>query len=166
MKSEAQYDLIAIGGGTAGLVAAAGAVGVGAPRVALIERDRLGGECLWTGCVPSKALIACARAAHEVHTAGRFGVRANDVSIDAVAVWDWVRNARARIEPHDSPDRFRALGVEVIKGEACFTGERALRVGDRSMTAKRIVLATGSRPVLPPVDGLKEGAFYTNETLF
>lgn len=166
MSREPEYDLIAIGGGTAGLVAAAGAVGIGAPRVALIERDRLGGECLWTGCVPSKALIACARAASDARDAGRFGVKAGDVSIDAAAVWRWVRSARSRIEPHDSPERFRKLGVEVIQGEARFASESSLLVDGQTLNAKRVVIATGSRPALPPIDGLNDGAFYTNETLF
>lgn len=166
MTSEAEYDLIPVGGGTAGLVAAAGAVGVGARRVALIERNRLGGECLWTGCVPSKALIACARAAADMRGAAKFGVHAGNMSIDAAQVWQWVRDARARIEPHDSPERFRALGVDVISGEARFVEARALAVGDRILRAKRIVLATGSRPALPPIQGLKDGCFYTNETLF
>lgn len=134
--------------------------------MALIERDRLGGECLWTGCVPSKALIACARAAADARDASRFGVNVGDVSVDAAAVWQWVRSTRTRIEPHDSPDRFRKLGVEVIQGEARFASESTLSVNGQTLSAKRIVIATGSRPALPPVDGLNDGAFYTNETLF
>jgi pyruvate/2-oxoglutarate dehydrogenase complex dihydrolipoamide dehydrogenase (E3) component len=161
----AEHDLIVVGGGTAGLVASAGAAGIGA-RVALIEQDRLGGECLWTGCIPSKALIACARAAHGARTARRFGVDVATVGVDFGQVMQWVREAQRRIEPHDSPERFRSLGVEVVRGTARFVGERTLRVDGRVMSAKRVVVATGSKPAVPPIDGLAEVPFLTNETIF
>jgi pyruvate/2-oxoglutarate dehydrogenase complex dihydrolipoamide dehydrogenase (E3) component len=161
----AEHDLIVIGGGTAGLVTSAGAAGIGA-RVALIEQDRLGGECLWTGCVPSKALIACARAAHGVYTARRFGVDVPAVGVDFGRVMQWVHEAQRRIEPHDSPERFRSLGVEVVRGTARFVGERTLRVDGRVMSAKRVVIATGSKPAVPPIDGLSDVPFFTNETIF
>jgi pyruvate/2-oxoglutarate dehydrogenase complex dihydrolipoamide dehydrogenase (E3) component len=161
----AEHDLVVVGGGTAGLVTSAGAAGIGA-RVALIEQDRLGGECLWTGCVPSKALIACARAAHTACTAGRFGVQV-PAGVDFGRVTQWVHEAQRRIEPHDSPERFRSLGVEVVRGTARFVGERTLRVdGERTMSAKRVVIATGSKPAVPPIDGLTDVPFLTNETLF
>jgi pyruvate/2-oxoglutarate dehydrogenase complex dihydrolipoamide dehydrogenase (E3) component len=161
----AEHDLIVIGGGTAGLVTSAGAAGIGA-RVALIEQDRLGGECLWTGCVPSKALIACARAAHAACTAGRFGVHVAAADVDFGRVTQWVHEAQRRIEPHDSPERFRSLGVEVVSGTARFVGERTLRVDGRVMSAKRVVVATGSKPAVPPIEGLTEVPFLTNETIF
>jgi pyruvate/2-oxoglutarate dehydrogenase complex dihydrolipoamide dehydrogenase (E3) component len=161
----AQHDLIVIGGGTAGLVTSAGAAGIGA-RVALIEQDRLGGECLWTGCVPSKALIACARAVHTACTAERFGVRVPAADVDFGRVTQWVHEAQRRIEPHDSPERFRSLGVEVVRGTARFVGERTLHVDGRVMSAKRVVVATGSKPAVPPIDGLTDVPFVTNETIF
>ena len=161
----AEHDLIVVGGGAAGLVTSAGAAGIGA-RVALIEHDRLGGECLWNGCVPSKALIACARAAHAVSTASRFGVGVRGSDVDFGRVMEWVVEAQRRIEPHDSPERFRSLGVEVIRGTARFVGERTLRVDGRTMAAKRVVIATGSKPAVPPIDGLADVPFLTNETVF
>ena len=161
----AEHDLIVIGGGTAGLVTSAGAAGLGA-RVALIEQDRLGGECLWNGCVPSKALIASARAAHGARTAERFGVAPREVTLSFGRVMEWVREAQRRIEPHDSPDRFRSLGVEVITGTARFVGERTVRVDGRTRSAKRIVVATGSRPAVPPIEGLSGVPYLTNETIF
>lgn len=160
-----EHDLIVIGGGAAGLVTSAGAAGLGA-RVALVEQARLGGECLWNGCVPSKALIACGRAANDARTASRFGVHTGDVKIDFARVLEWVREAQRRIEPHDSPDRFRSLGVDVIAGTARFTGERTVQVDGRTLRAKRIVVATGSKPAVPPIDGLSEVPFLTNETIF
>jgi pyruvate/2-oxoglutarate dehydrogenase complex dihydrolipoamide dehydrogenase (E3) component len=157
-------DLIVVGGGTAGLVTAAGSAGLGA-RVVLIERERLGGECLWTGCVPSKALLACAKAADHARRATRFGVH-SDPTVDFAEVMRWVDGARDTIAPHDSPERFRSLGVDVIEGTARFTSARTLDVGGRSLTAKRIVIATGSRPAIPAIHGLKETPYFTNETIF
>ena len=159
-----RFDLIVIGAGSAGLVAAAGAAGIGA-RPALVERDRLGGECLWTGCIPSKALLACAREAAHARGAGRFGVDA-DVRVDFGRAMRWVHDARARIEPHDSAERFRGLGVEVVRGTARFTGDRVVEVDGRVLTAKRVVVATGSRPAVPPVRGLDAVPFLTNESIF
>lgn len=160
-----RYDIIAIGGGTAGLVTAAGAAGLGA-RVALIERERLGGECLWTGCVPSKALIAAARTAHAARTAAKVGVDVAGVRPDAKRIFERIRQAQRAIEPHDSPERFRSLGVDVVIGTARFTGEHEIAVDNRRLDARHLVIATGARPLVPDIPGLRETAHYTNETIF
>ncbi len=159
-----RFDVIVIGGGSAGLVTAAGSVGIGA-RPALIERDRLGGECLWTGCVPSKALLACAKLAAHAANGGQYGIDAT-VRVDFARVMQWVHGARTRIEPNDSPERFRGLGVEVVQGTARFTGPRVVDVDGRRLTARRVVVATGSRPVVPPVRGLDGVPYLTNESIF
>ncbi len=163
--SERTLDLIAVGGGTAGLVTAAGGAGLGA-RVALVERDRLGGECLWNGCVPSKALIAASRAAHAARTASRLGVHASDVRVAFDEVLDHVRRVQARIAPHDSPERFRGLGVHVVEGSARFIDAHSIQVGEERLTARHIVIATGTRPAVPPIPGLSEVPYHTNETIF
>src|SRR5688500_10150083 len=159
------YDIIAIGGGAAGLVTAAGAAGLGA-RVALIEKQRMGGECLWTGCVPSKALLACARAAADARAAGRYGIHTGDVAVDFRAVIGHVHQARLAIAPNDSPERFKGLGVDVIAGEARFIAERTVRAGARTISGRHVVIATGSRPIVPPIPGLQDVAYHTNETIF
>lgn len=160
-----RVDLIAIGGGTAGLVTAAGGAGLGA-SVALVERDRMGGECLWTGCVPSKALIAAARAAHQAAHAGRFGVRVDGVTIDPAQLFARIAEVQQRIAPHDSPERFRGLGVHVVQGTATFADAHTVMVGGEPLRARHIVIATGTRPTVPPIPGLAEVPYHTNETIF
>lgn len=160
-----RYDVIAIGAGAAGLVTAAGAAGLGA-RVALIEQNRLGGECLWTGCVPSKALIAAARAANSVRTADRFGIRTTAPEIDFPAVMAWVRSAQSAIEPHDSPERFRSLGVDVMEARARFVAPRQIQVDGREISGRHVVIATGSRPAIPAIEGLDQVPYHTNESIF
>ena len=169
-SSDDVYDLLVIGGGTAGLVCAAGAASLGA-RTALVERDRLGGECLWTGCVPSKALVSSGRLASEMQRASDFGLPAAgdpvDPARDGGTVLDSVRTARGRIQPHDDPDRFREMGVDVWEGEpARFLSDHEVVVGDRRLGGRKIVIATGSRPRIPPVPGLEEAGFFTHETAF
>lgn len=159
-----RFDVIVVGGGAAGLVTAAGSAGIGA-RPALIERERLGGECLWNGCVPSKALLAAGKAAAHARSAGRFGVH-TDVQVRFAEVVRWVHGARTAIAPNDSPERYRGMGVDVIQGTACFVAPRTLQVNDRRLTARRIVIATGSRPAIPKLPGLESVPYLTNETVF
>lgn len=159
------FDLVVIGGGAGGLVAAAGGAKLGA-RVALVERDRLGGDCLWHGCVPSKALVRAARVAHEMRAAGRYGLTAADPRPDLAQVMAHVRDVVAGIAPHDSPERFRGLGVDVIFGNGRFVSPHAFEVDGRTLTARAFVIATGSRPAIPSLPGLDTVPYLTNETLF
>jgi pyruvate/2-oxoglutarate dehydrogenase complex dihydrolipoamide dehydrogenase (E3) component len=161
-----RYNLVVIGAGTAGLVTAAGAAGLGA-RVALVERDLMGGDCLNVGCVPSKALIRAARAWADVRGAGEFGVRVPDgVSVDFAAVMDRLRRLRASISVADSAARFKALGVDVFLGEGRFTGNDTVDVGGRTLRFRKAVIATGARAAAPPIPGLADAGYLTNETVF
>lgn len=161
-----RYNLVVIGAGTAGLVAAAGAAALGA-KVALIERLLLGGDCLNIGCVPSKALLRAARAAADVRRAGQFGVRVPAGTwVDFSAVMERLRALRAELSPHDSAARFRDLGVDVFFGQATFTGPDTVEVDGQTLRFARACLATGARAAVPPIPGLKEAGFLTNETVF
>ncbi len=160
-----RYHLVVIGGGTAGLVCAMGAAGLGA-RVALVERALLGGDCLNTGCVPSKALLRSARAAAEARGAPAVGVRVGDVEPDFKAVMGRMRERRADISPHDSAERLRAAGVDVYFGDARFAGTSTIVVAGRELGFRRAVIATGSRPAVPPIRGIDTVPFLTTETLF
>lgn len=165
MSAPQPYDLLAIGGGSAGLVTVAGGAGLGA-RVALAERDRMGGECLWNGCVPSKALIAAAKAAHHARHARRFGVEVGDVRVHLEEALDHVRRVQARIAPHDSPERFRGLGVDVHLGHARIVASDTVEVAGARLRARHIVIATGTRPAVPPIPGLADAPYLTNESVF
>ena len=158
-------DLCVIGAGSGGLAVAAGAVQMGA-GVVLIEKGRMGGDCLNYGCVPSKSLIAAGKAAHTVRTAARFGVNGHEPAIDFVAVHDHVKGVIAAIAPHDSEERFTKLGVKVLRARARFVGPRALEADGVRVEARRFVVATGSSPTVPPVPGLAEAPYLTNETVF
>ena len=160
-----RYDLLVLGGGTAGLVCAMGAAGLGA-RVALVERVLLGGDCLNTGCVPSKALLRSARAAAEARRAPDLGVRVAGVDADFEAVMRRMRERRADISPNDSAARLRAAGVDVYFGDARFTGSSTAAVDGRTLTFRRAVIATGGRPAVPPIDGLANLPYLTSENLF
>ena len=161
------YDLIVLGGGTAGLTAAVLAAELGA-RTALVERERTGGDCLWTGCVPSKSLLATAELAHAMRRADGLGLDPVTPAVDLGRVLERVRAVQASIEPHDSPERLKRLGVDVLAGAAMFTGPRRLRVeGERRpVRGRAVLLATGSEPVLPPVDGLASAEHLTTDTVW
>lgn len=168
---EQGYQMVVIGAGTAGLVTAAGAAGLGA-RVALIERELMGGDCLNVGCVPSKAVIRAGRAAADVRTAGEFGVQVGgEVKVDFAAAMEWMRRRRADISPNDSAERFRSLGVDVYFGRARFEDERTVVVETDGRAATRLpfrraVIATGARAAAPPIPGLDSVSYLTNETVF
>ena len=164
-EAHAVYDLVVVGGGTAGLVSAVGAAGLGA-RVALAERHLLGGDCLNVGCVPSKALIRSARVAADARRAPRLGVNVGAVEPDFGAIMRRMRERRAEISPNDSAERLRRAGVDVFFGHATFTSGRTLEVAGRPLRFNRAVVATGGRPTAPPVPGLADVSYLTNETLF
>jgi pyruvate/2-oxoglutarate dehydrogenase complex dihydrolipoamide dehydrogenase (E3) component len=162
----ARYHLVVLGAGPAGLVAAAGAAAVGA-KVALVERDLMGGDCLNVGCVPSKTLLRAARAAAEVRRAKQFGVSAGEPVIDFAKVMERVRRVRADIAPHDSAGRFRDLGVDVFLGEGKFVNEDTVEVNGSRLRFGRCLIATGARPHVPDdIPGLNESRWFTNETIF
>lgn len=160
------YDLVVVGAGTAGLVSAAGAAGLGA-RVAIIERGLFGGDCLNVGCVPSKTLVRAARAVADARAIGRFGGTGGvDAAADFSEVMRRVRRIRADIAPNDSVARFQSLGVDVFLGDARFSGRDAVVVGEHTLRFKRAVIATGGRATVPPIPGLAEAGYLTNETVF
>ena len=158
-------DICIIGAGSGGLSVAAGAAQMGA-RVVLFEADRMGGDCLNSGCVPSKALLAAARAAHHAHGRPEMGVTGSAPQIDFAAVKAHVAATIATIAPHDSVARFTGLGVTVIEERARFVAPRLVRSDSVEVRAKFFVIATGSTPILPPIDGLDTVPFHTNETIF
>ena len=161
-----RYHLVVIGGGTAGLVAAAGAASLGA-RVALIERNRLGGDCLNFGCVPSKGVIRAARAWKEAREAAEhFGAPTVEGEGSFAFAMERMRRLRADISDHDSAARFRDLGVDVFLGKGRFTGPDAVEVGGRRLRFRRALIATGARAAAPPIPGLAEAGYMTNETIF
>jgi pyruvate/2-oxoglutarate dehydrogenase complex dihydrolipoamide dehydrogenase (E3) component len=159
------FDVVVIGAGAAGLSVAAGAAQLGV-SVALIERDRMGGDCLNTGCVPSKALLAASHAARAARQAARFGVMAGDSVIDWDGVRNYVHSIIAQLAPIDSEERFRALGAVVLRGEARFLDPATLSVAGKTLTARRFVIAAGSRPAVPKIEGLDQNRYWTNESLF
>ena len=161
-----RYNLVVIGAGTAGLVIAAGAAGLGA-KVALIERDLMGGDCLNSGCVPSKAMIRASRAAAAIRDAGRFGVPSpGNAEVDFGAVMERMRRLRADLSVNDSANRFRSLGVDVFMGDARFSGHDTVTVGETTLRFRRAAIATGARAAELPIAGLKEAGYLTNETVF
>jgi len=165
MTHRIKTDLCIIGGGSGGLSVAAGAVQMGA-SVVLIEGHKMGGDCLNYGCVPSKALIASAKHAHAMTTGAPFGVAPVEPDVDYAAAKDHVRSVIQGIEPHDSVERFESLGVKVLEDFARFISPTEVQAGDTIVTARRFVIATGSRPFVPPIPGLDGVKHYTNEDIF
>ena len=165
------YDLVIIGMGSGGVIAAEFAAGELGLRVAAVERGPIGGDCLWSGCVPSKALIASARVARTVATAADFGITAPDPEVDLAAVWSRIKRVQAGIaDTDDNPDRFREMGVDLVEGTARITGYRQVTVataeGDRELRTRYVLVCTGSRPTVPDIPGLDGVDYLTNETLF
>ncbi|MDO9174065.1 MAG: FAD-dependent oxidoreductase, partial [Actinomycetota bacterium] len=165
------YDLVIVGLGSAGLTAAEFAAGLGL-RVAAVDRGRLGGDCLWTGCVPSKALLASARTAHAMRTAHRVGITPVEPQIDLATVWRRLRAVQAEIAlTDDNPLRYREMGVELFTGHARLSGATEVTVQPEHgeavvLTTRFVLLCTGSRPHLPPIDGLLPEHVLTSENLF
>ncbi len=165
MTTAIDTDICVLGAGSAGLSVAAGAALLGA-RTVLIEPGQMGGDCLNTGCVPSKALLASAKAAVAHRHAGALGLRAQAPEVDFKAVHDHVHGVIAGIAPQDSVARFEGMGVTVIREPGRFTGPRELVAGDARIAARRFVIATGSAPLVPPIPGLDGVPYLTNETVF
>ncbi|MGJ3260136.1 MAG: dihydrolipoyl dehydrogenase family protein [Rhodospirillales bacterium] len=165
MAEHIKADICVIGAGSGGLSVAAGAAQMGADTV-LIEKHKMGGDCLNFGCVPSKALLAAGHAAQNIRNAGRYGVDAGEPRIDAKRVFRHVHGAIAAIEPNDSVERFTGLGVNVIQETGRFIDAGTVEAGDKRIAARRFVVATGSSPFVPPIPGLDGVEYYTNETVF
>jgi pyruvate/2-oxoglutarate dehydrogenase complex dihydrolipoamide dehydrogenase (E3) component len=166
IKGSGRYNVVVIGAGTAGLVTSAGTVGLGG-RAALIEANKMGGDCLNYGCVPSKALISSAKLIERIRHAKKMGLSEMDPSFRFEDVFARMRERRAKIEPHDSAERFEALGVDVFHGRAKFVSPHEVEIdaGTR-LHARNFVIATGTRALVPPIPGLDQVRYYTNETIF
>jgi pyruvate/2-oxoglutarate dehydrogenase complex dihydrolipoamide dehydrogenase (E3) component len=152
------FDVVVIGGGTAGLVTASGCARLGR-RVALVEREALGGDCLWTGCVPTKALVASAKLVHQMRHANEWGLDAVPPKITPKSIMDSMRETQRITGKHDEPEKFRKLGIDVIEGTARLVSRTEVEVNGRRLLARDIVIATGSRTAVPPIEGLKETGF-------
>ncbi|MCA1783262.1 MAG: NAD(P)/FAD-dependent oxidoreductase [Dermatophilaceae bacterium] len=159
------WDLVVVGGGAAGIVAAKTAARLGAATL-LVERDRTGGDCLWRGCVPSKALLAAASAAAQARDAGRFGIDVRGVDVDFPRVMKHIRETIAHIEPVDSIETLESEGVTVLTGEATFVGGDRIRVGEQEIRFEQAVVAAGASPAVPPISGLPGADFLTSDTIW
>mmetsp|Transcript_6884 Transcript_6884/g.11138 ORF Transcript_6884/g.11138 Transcript_6884/m.11138 type:complete len:623 (+) Transcript_6884:201-2069(+) len=164
-EPEKRYNMVVIGAGSGGLVTAASVAGVNG-KVALIEKHVLGGDCLNVGCVPSKALIRCARAAKEVRNASKFGIEVTDFSVNFGKIMERMRTLRADIAPADSAERFTNLGVDVYQGKARFISKDTVEVNGKQLKFARAVIATGGRARVPPIPGIENVPYLTNASLF
>ena len=161
----AQYDIAVIGAGSAGLTASRFAARLG-KRVALIEANRVGGDCTWTGCVPSKALLHAAKAAHTVRNANRYGITVRHQQVDFNAVMGWVKRAVNEVFAHETPEALRLEGIEVLPGRGEFQDAGALAVGEQEVSARRFLICTGAAPFVPPIVGLDNTPYLTYETFW
>ena len=164
-KGEGVYNVVVLGAGTAGLVTAAGTAGLGG-RVALIERNKMGGDCLNFGCVPSKALISSARLIQQIREAEKWGLDRQSPQFAFEKVFERMRERRAKIAPNDSKERFESLGVDVFRGEARFISPHEVVVDGQKLRARNFVIATGSRATIPKIEGIDDVPYFTNETIF
>ncbi len=158
-------NLVVIGAGSGGLVSAYIAAAVKA-KVTLVERDKMGGDCLNTGCVPSKALIRSSRINHYIQRADEFGITHATAEVDFPAVMERIQNIIRQVEPHDSVERYSGLGVDCVQGEAKLVSPWEVKTGDRTITAKNIILASGGKPFVPPIPGLDSVNYYTSDTIW
>ena len=163
----ADYDLVIVGLGSGGMIAAEFASTLPI-KVAAVERDRVGGDCLWTGCVPSKALLASAKVAHHMRTAADFGIEPVEPRIDTAKVFERIRAVQDTIaQTDDSPERFEdELGIPILRGAARLVAPNVVEVGGERITTRFVLLTTGSRPVVPPIPGLEEAGYLTSETVW
>src|SRR5262249_43609865 len=159
------YDLVIIGAGSGGLTAAGFAAQLGA-KVALVEKNRIGGDCTWTGCVPSKALLKAAKVAHEVRTASRFGIGSNVLVVEMTSVRAYVQQAIQQVYQFEGSEELRKKGIEVIQGAGRFVDAETAMVGDQLVRAKTFLLTTGARPRIPAIAGLNDVEFLTYEQIF
>jgi len=161
-----KYDVVIIGVGSAGMIAGEVAAKMGV-KAALAERHRVGGDCLWTGCVPSKALLASAKAAHTMRHADKYGLAPAEIEPGTASVWRRIRDIQQEIAAtDDNPDKYAELGVDLLWGDAAFDGEHRIRVGERVLTSKYALVCTGSRPAAPALEGLAETGYLTSENIF
>jgi pyruvate/2-oxoglutarate dehydrogenase complex dihydrolipoamide dehydrogenase (E3) component len=159
------YDLAIIGGGSAGLIAAPFAVQLGA-RVAFIEKGRIGGDCTWTGCVPSKTLIKSARVAYQMRTANRFGLTPVDAAVDLKRVMEHVRSVTAEIYSHTTPESLRNQGIHVFLGEPHFINAHTISISDQTLSANYMLICTGAHPFIPPITGLDKTSYLTYQSIW
>jgi pyruvate/2-oxoglutarate dehydrogenase complex dihydrolipoamide dehydrogenase (E3) component len=163
--SQQQYDLAIIGAGSGGLIAAEFAVQLGA-KTALVEKDRIGGDCTWTGCVPSKALLKAAKVAHQVRTAAQYGIASQSPATDMARVHEYVQRAVQQIYQGTTPEALQKKGIDVYVGAARFIDSSKILAGDTALQARHFLIATGARPVVPEIPGLSSVPFVTYHQIF
>ena len=159
------YDLIVIGAGSGGLAGAGFAAHVGA-KVALLEKGQVGGDCTWTGCVPSKALLQVAKVMQVIGQADKFGLMTGAVQVDMAHVYEYIKTKIAAVYQHETPERLQEKGIEVVLGEGRFVDESTVMVNGRRLQAKNFLITTGAEPIIPPIPGLDEVSFATYEQIF